>query len=216
MELLGIGKAGISIVHPGVHLEDFVPADQKADRPTILYLGRLKAYKSVNVLLQAFRSVIAERLEAKLLIAGDGDDETNLKRLAFETLRLGTDRVEFLGRVSEEEKKKLLQNSWMLVNPSMMEGWGIVAIEANACGTPVIASDVPGLRDSVKNPHSGFLVPYGDTNAFAEKMLLLIRDRELRSSMNIGARKWAEGFDWNLSSARMFDVVFSRDESRIL
>ena len=104
----------------------------------------------------------------------------------------------------------------MLVNPSMMEGWGIVAIEANACGTPVIASDVPGLRDSVKNPHSGFLVPYGDVDAFAGKMLLLIRDRELRANMNIDARKWAEQFDWNVSSARMFEAVSVRNEDRLV
>ncbi|QQR77298.1 MAG: glycosyltransferase [Candidatus Moraniibacteriota bacterium] len=216
MELLGIGKAGISVVHPGVHLDDFVPVEQKSDRPTLLYLGRLKAYKSVGVLLHAFKMVVAERPESKLIIAGDGDDEMNLKRLAFETLRLGTDHVEFLGRVSEEEKKKLLQESWMLVNPSMMEGWGIVAIEANACGTPVIASNVPGLRDSVKNPHSGFLVPYGDADAFAEKILLLIRDRELRLNMNISAREWAERFDWNLSSAQLLEVVSVRDENRPL
>ncbi len=216
MELLGMGKAGISIVHPGVRLDDFVPTGEKTDRPTLLYLGRLKAYKSVGVLLHAFKKVLLERPEAKLLIAGDGDDESSLKRLAFETLRLGTDHVEFLGRVSEEEKKRLLQESWMLVNPSMMEGWGIVAIEANACGTPVIASDVPGLRDSVKNPHSGFLVPYGDVDAFAEKILLLIRDRELRANMNIDARKWAEQFDWNVSSARMFEAVSVRNEDRLV
>jgi glycosyltransferase involved in cell wall biosynthesis len=104
----------------------------------------------------------------------------------------------------------------MLVNPSMMEGWGIVAIEANACGTPVIASDVPGLRDSVKNPHSGFLVPYGDVDAFAEKILLLIRNRELRTNMNVDARKWAEQFDWNVSSTRMFEAVSVRNDDRFV
>lgn len=216
MELLGIGKAGISIVYPGVRLDEFVPSEQKTDRPTLLYLGRLKAYKSVGVLLHAFKKVLMERPEAKLIIAGDGDDEARLKQLAFETLRLGVDRVEFTGRVSEEEKKRLLQESWMLVNPSMMEGWGIVAIEANACGTPVIASDVPGLRDSVKNPHSGFLVPYGDVDAFAEKILLLIRNRELRTNMNVDARKWAEQFDWNVSSTRMFEAVSVRNDDRFV
>ncbi len=216
MEALGIGKAGISIVHPGVRLDEFTPAPNKTDRPNILYLGRLKAYKSVDVLLRAFKEVIAERPEAKLIIAGDGDEESTLKKLAFEELRLGKDHVEFLGHISEERKKTLLQESWMLVNPSMMEGWGIVAIEANACGTPVIASDVPGLRDSVKNPHSGFLVPYGSEDAFAEKILLLIRDRELRNSMSRGAREWAENFDWNISSARMLAAISVVDDSNTL
>lgn len=217
MEALGIGKAGISIVHPGVRLDEFIPdLDRKTDRPMILYLGRLKAYKSVDVLLRAFRSVMSERPEARLVIAGDGDEEPALKRLAFEVLRLGSDRVEFVGHVSEEKKRSLLQEAWMLVNPSMMEGWGIVSIEANACGTPVIASDVPGLRDSVKNPHSGFLVPYGDADAFADKILLLIRDRELRLGMNRDARKWAEGFDWNQSSRQMFSAVFVTHDEELL
>jgi glycosyltransferase involved in cell wall biosynthesis len=216
MEALGIGKAGIRIVHPGVHLDEFVPSERKTDRPTILYLGRLKAYKSIDVLLRAFRSVIAERPEAELIIAGDGDEESALKRLAFEELRLGSERVRFVGHVSEEKKKALLQDAWMLINPSMMEGWGIVAIEANACGTPVVASDVPGLRDSVKNPHSGFLVPYGDADAFAEKMLLLIRDRELRLGMNRGAREWAERFDWNVSSKLMFEAISVSNDERVI
>lgn len=211
MERLGIGKAGITVVHPGVSLEFFAKGT-KHRRPSILYLGRLKEYKSVDVLLSAFRKVIGEHPEAELVIAGDGDDEKRLKRIAYEELRLGSDRVKFVGHVSEEEKRSLLQRAWMLVNPSMMEGWGIVAIEANACGTPVVASNVPGLRDSVKNPHSGFLVPYGDVDAFAERMLDIIRDRNLRKQLSIGAREWAEEFDWNASSEKMFDTLFSKKE----
>ncbi len=218
MESIGIGKAGIKIVHPGVQLDEFLPADRKTDRPTVLYLGRLKAYKSVDVLLRAFRRVIIERPESRLVIAGDGDEIGRLRQLAFEELRLGRDRVEFLGFVDEEKKKSLLQEAWMLVNPSMMEGWGIVAVEANACGTPVIASDVPGLRDSVRNSLSGFLVPYGDAEALAEKMLLLIRDRKLREDMNQCAREWAEHFDWNSSSKLLFDAVAvkKQDSSSLL
>lgn len=211
MERLGIGKAGITVVHPGVSLEFFTKG-AKSRRPLILYLGRLKEYKSVDVLLSAFRKVIGEHPEAELVIAGDGDDEKRLKHIAFETLRLGSERVKFVGHVSEEEKRSFLQRAWMLVNPSMMEGWGIVAIEANACATPVIASDVPGLRDSVKNPHSGFLVSYGDADVFAEKMLLLIRDRSLRLEMNHGAREWAEEFDWDTSSRKMFHVLFPEEK----
>ncbi|QQS20960.1 MAG: glycosyltransferase [Candidatus Moraniibacteriota bacterium] len=206
---LGLGKAGVSIVHPGVLLDEFVPSERKSETPLILYLGRLKAYKSVDILLRAFHQVRSERPEARLVIAGNGDEEQALKYLAYEELRLGTNHVEFLGYVSEEIKKRLLREAWMLVNPSKMEGWGIVSIEANACGTPVIASDVPGLRDSV-NTQSGFLIPYGDVDLFAEKMLLLIRDRELRLGMNREAREWAEGFDWDVSSKQLFSAVFAK------
>ena len=80
-----------------------------------------------------FRIVLAERPEAKLVIAGDGEEKKNLMRLASE-LHLSEDQIQFVGWVSDEKKIELLQSAWMLVNPSFMEGWGIVAIEASACG----------------------------------------------------------------------------------
>lgn len=111
--------------------------------------------------------------------------------------------VDFTGRVGEEEKVTLLQKAWVAVNPSLMEGWGITTIEANACGTPVVASNVPGLRDSVMNPHAGYLVEYGDVDAFAERILKIMENDELREKMNGAALKWASNFSWKKTS-RLF------------
>ena len=205
MEEIGLGQAGIEIVHPGVHLKRLA-IGTKTPQPTILYLGRLKAYKSVDVLIRAFQMVVKERPEAKLLIAGCGEEEGYLKRLARD-LRLNDRQIQFLGRVSEEEKVKLLQGSWVVVNPSFMEGWGIVVIEANACGTPVIASDIPGLRDSVCDTGTGYLVEYGDSKAFSEHILTIIRDAKLREALGSEARVWAERFDWQQSSAKFLAVI---------
>ncbi len=205
MQEIGLGKSGIDIVHPGVHLSR-LDAGQKTAHPTILYLGRLKAYKSVDVLIRAFQMVIKERPEAKLIIAGSGEEEKHLKHLARE-LRLNDEQVVFPGKVTEEEKITLLQSAWVVVNPSFMEGWGIVVIEANACGTPVIASDIPGLRDSVKNADTGYLVEYGDTKAFAESILMIIRDTKLRETMALAGRTWASNFDWQASSVKFLSVI---------
>lgn len=203
----GIGQAGIFIVHPGINKEEFEPIlVEKTLSPTILYLGRLKAYKSINVLIQAFRVVLSERPDARLVIAGSGDEETHLKRLAKE-LRLTSEQIQFVGQVSQTEKVRLLQSSWMLVNPSFMEGWGIVAIEANACGTPVIASDVPGLRDSVRDGQAGYLLPYGDVAAFSDSILQIIRNRELRLQMGDNARAWADNFSWERASTAFLSVI---------
>jgi glycosyltransferase involved in cell wall biosynthesis/cellulose synthase/poly-beta-1,6-N-acetylglucosamine synthase-like glycosyltransferase/O-antigen/teichoic acid export membrane protein len=210
MQALGLGKAGITVVHPGVDREDFsrvlVP---KSIYPTVLYLGRLKAYKSVNVLIQAFRIVLSERPEARLIIAGDGEEREHLKRLAHE-LRLSPDQVKFVGHIRHKEKVKLLQEAWMLVNPSFMEGWGIVAIEASAAGTPVIASDVPGLRDSVKHEGTGYLVEYGDVKGFAERIHLIIRDKELREGLAMNAREWAGNFSWSKSSEAFLRALMEK------
>ncbi|MEK7576586.1 MAG: glycosyltransferase [Patescibacteria group bacterium] len=205
MDGLGLGKrVGIDVVTPGVDLEKLC-VGEKSSTPTVLYLGRLKAYKSIDVLIKAFRLVLSKTPTARLVIAGFGEEESKLKRLARE---LQIDRqVDFKGKVSEDEKLYLLQSAWMLVNPSMMEGWGITTIEANACGTPIIASDVPGLRDSIHNPHTGFLVPYGDWREFAARIEMMIEDHKLREEMNNNAVSWAQNFDWLRRSNIFLSVI---------
>lgn len=208
---LGIGQAGIQVVHPGVHLASFV-AGQKSSQPIVLYLGRLKAYKSINVLILAFKNVIEHNSLARLIIAGSGEEEGNLKRLVGE---LGLDdKVFFAGKVSEQEKIRLLQEAWVAVNPSFMEGWGITTIEANACGTPMVAADVPGLRDSVRNPETGYLVPYGNSQAFAASILKLIENKQLRDHMGQEAVIWAQNFDWQKSSQDFMSIIENALSSR--
>ncbi|MDD2807156.1 MAG: glycosyltransferase [Patescibacteria group bacterium] len=201
---LGLGQAGIEIVHPGVHLNDLKPG-QKSVYPEILYLGRLKAYKSINVLLEAFKIVSEKIPNAKLVIAGSGEEDYKLKKL-MTNLNL-SDKVSFTGKVNEQQKISLLQKAWVLVNPSFMEGWGITTIEANACATPVIASDVPGLRDSVSNPHTGYLVEYGNRQEFADKMVELIINEKLRHSMMVQCLDWANKFDWIKTSNNFLAII---------
>ncbi len=202
---LGLGRAGIYIVNPGVNLEK-LRIGNKSEKPLALYLGRLKAYKSIEVLIKAFKLVLGENPEASLVISGDGEEEENLKSLADKS-GIGRNKIRFAGKVSEKEKISLLQKAWVLVNPSMMEGWGIVVIEANACGTPVVASNVPGLCDSIRNPSTGYLVKYGDEKEFAEHILKIIQDKNLRDSMGIQARAWAENFDWRNSGDKFMSII---------
>lgn len=205
MEKIGIGEAGIEVVYNGVDLREFNLGD-KSLRPMVLYLGRLRAYKSVDVLIRAFKKVTQKYDNAILVIAGSGDAEKYLRNLSRE-MGFRDDQIVFMGRVSEEEKIKLLQSAWVLVNPSFAEGWGVVVIEANACGTPVIASDVPGLRDSVQENESGHLVSYGDIEGFADKIVYVFDNKEYRDELNLKARKWAENFDWEKSSQEFLSLV---------
>ncbi len=204
IQALGLGAAGIDIVHPGVNLRNLAPGE-KSLHPTILYLGRLKAYKSVDVLIRAFEKVVAQIPDAELLIAGGGEEESTLKRLASD-LKL-SDHISFEGKVSDADKVSLMQRAWLFVNPSFMEGWGITTIEANACATPVVASNVPGLRDSVRNPHTGYLVEHGNVDKFAERMLNILSDKGLRQRMSIEALAWAGQFDWEKSGSRFLAII---------
>ncbi|PIR69298.1 MAG: hypothetical protein COU47_04370 [Candidatus Niyogibacteria bacterium CG10_big_fil_rev_8_21_14_0_10_46_36] len=204
IQQLGFKVKSVEVVHPGIDPHALHTAE-KSEVPMVLYLGRLKAYKSIDVLLRAFKIVLEDIPDARLVIAGSGEEEGYLKRL---TVDLGLSRaVEFKGRVSEEKKIRLLQRAWVMVNPSLMEGWGITTIEANACGTPIVASDVPGLRDSVKNADTGYLVSYGSSKEFAERIGLIMRDRKLRNVMSGNAVAWAKNFDWRRSSNTFLSII---------
>jgi glycosyltransferase involved in cell wall biosynthesis len=130
-----------------------------------------------------------------LEIAGAGDYRPALERLA-RSLDLH-DRVRFLGRVPEAEKVALLRRAWGLVFASPKEGWGITNLEAAACGTPVVASDSPGIRESVRNGETGFLVPHGDIAAMAQAMSRLAGSPDLVRRLGERARRFAEGFTWD-------------------
>ncbi len=199
----GLTKVKPSIVYNGVDLSTYIPG-KKADKPTALYLGRLKYYKSVHVFLKAAAQVLKKIPDAQFIVAGDGEEIIKLRHLAS---RLGImSSVTFTGKVQEDEKIALYQQAWVFVNPSFMEGWGITSIEANACGTPVIASDVPGLRDSVRE-ESGILVPFGEVDLFADAIIELLTNKKKRTELSETSQKWASRFDWNKSAAKGLEVI---------
>ncbi|MCX7997151.1 MAG: glycosyltransferase [Patescibacteria group bacterium] len=204
MQELGIGKAGIHIVHPGVDTSRMVPGE-KHKKPLVLYVGRLKKYKSVHLFLKAIPLIKKKVPDATFVIAGDGEER---KRLTLLTEKLGiADVVTFTGKVSESKKLELYQKAWVFVNPSSMEGWAITNIEANACGTPVVAADVPGMRDSVRDGVSGFLVEYGNVNKLADSVCKLILEADTRESISMKAYRWAKRFNWDVGANKSLEII---------
>ncbi len=177
----------------------------KTNFPTVGYLGRLKKYKSVEHLLEAFRIVLDSFPQARLLIVGEGDHRPALESYAS-SLNI-TAAVHFTGFVPDETKVDLLNQMDVAVSCSAKEGWGLTVIEANACGVPTIASNVPGLRDSVLDGRTGLLYEYGNIEQLAEKILLLMRDKKLRSRFSQEALRWAKSFDWNRSADSMLELL---------
>jgi glycosyltransferase involved in cell wall biosynthesis len=102
--------------------------------------------------------------------------------------------------VGEEEKLRLLRRAWLHVLTSSKEGWGISNLEAAACGTPSVSTDVPGLRESVLHGETGLLVPHGNVPALADAIGGLIRDPTARERLGRQARAFAERFSWNGSA----------------
>ncbi len=197
----GVPREDIEVIYPGVDSAWYVPdpATPRAEGPTFLYVGRLKRYKGVEIALRALSEARRRQPDIALEIAGQGDDRPRLERLAGE---LGVEgAVRFLGFVTEEEKRRLLRRAWAVVFPSPKEGWGISNVEAAACGTPALASDSPGLRESVRHGETGFLVPHGDWRRLAERMLTLAADAALVARLGRGARAFAESLTWDRTAA---------------
>ncbi|HEU4993511.1 MAG TPA: glycosyltransferase family 4 protein [Gemmatimonadaceae bacterium] len=189
----GIPRNNITVIYPGIDTTGFTPAPAaRAPRPTFAYLGRLKKYKGVHHVIAAFARMT--RTDSTLLIAGAGDYRAALEHQAT-SLDLGN-RVRFLGRVSEPEKLALLRQAWGLVFASPKEGWGITNLEAAACATPVVASNSPGIRESVRDGETGFLVPHGDVAAMAASLDQLASSRDLVERLGRNARSFAESFTW--------------------
>lgn len=198
----GFRRDDITVIPNGVDLSFYSPdpAEPRFERPTLLYLGRLKRYKRVDLILDAFARLIASGVDADLLIVGRGDAEPGLR--AAVSRRSLDGRVRFAGFVDEIEKRRLLRKAWVHVFTSPKEGWGISNLEAAACGTPTVASDSPGLRDSVRPDQTGFLVPHGDTAALAERVRTLIEQPSLRERLAQGARAFALEFSWDRAAER--------------
>jgi glycosyltransferase involved in cell wall biosynthesis len=200
----GIPRDDISIIHCGIDRETYSPDDSvsKYDCPTILYLGRIKKYKSIQHAILALKRIRSKLPDARLMVVGNGDYLPKLKDLAA-SLEL-TDAVEFTGYVPLEDKLERLRRAHVAILPSLKEGWGLTNIEANAVGTTVVAANSPGLRDSVDNGSSGFLYEYGNIDELTDKLTLILSDAETRRRLEQGALRWAEKFNWD-SAARSFE-----------
>jgi glycosyltransferase involved in cell wall biosynthesis len=190
----GIPRANVQVIYQGVDTVRHTPDPaSRSVTPLFAYLGRLKRYKGVDIVIRAFARMRTPG--ATLEIAGAGDYRPALEDLAS-SLDLGA-RVRFLGRVSEADKLLLLRRAWALTFASPKEGWGITNMEAAACGTPVVASNSPGIRESVQDGRTGFLVPHGNIDAMTAALERLARDPALVTAMGQAGRTFAETLTWD-------------------
>jgi glycosyltransferase involved in cell wall biosynthesis len=171
----------------------------------LFHVGRLKRYKGVGTLIRALALVRGQAPEARLVIGGSGDDRPYLEKLARDA-GVG-DAVEFRGYLGEAEKVRLYNEAAVFLNASLKEGWGLTSVEANACGTPVVASDAPGLRDSVRHGETGLLAAPDDPAAFAAAILSILRDPETAARLRAGALAWAAVHDWDRAFEATRDVL---------
>ncbi|HXF63596.1 MAG TPA: glycosyltransferase [Caldilineaceae bacterium] len=224
VELYDADPAKIAIIPPGVDLERFHPipkdaAKRKVGIPcgdaNILFAGRIEPLKGIDTLLRAMSILQARHPEAVrqtcvAIIGGDpwADDlDDEMARLQALRHDLGIhDLVTFLGAKDQDVLPYYYAAAEMVVMPSHYESFGMVALEAMAMGTPVIASEVGGLAYLIKHGENGFHVPSRNPEALAARILQLLEDRPLRNRLGAQARVYARSFAWDAIVQRMFCV----------
>jgi glycosyltransferase involved in cell wall biosynthesis len=190
----GIPRGSIRVIYNGVDSNRLTPdPSERSEAPLFVYLGRLKKYKRVDLVIRAFADLNVPG--ATLEIAGTGDYRAPLEGLV-KSLGL-SDRVSLLGFISEQAKLHLLRRAWASILASPKEGWGISNLEAAACGTPVIAANSPGIRESVIDGETGFLVSPDDPQAMTAAMRGLVQSPDLVAALGAAARRFAEKFTWD-------------------
>lgn len=207
----------MTVIPPGVDTGHFypIPADEakqfiglKPDNRMILFVGRIEPLKGVDTLIQAVsnldKSLTGRRHPVHLAIIGGepdvspeemSDEMTRLQNLCDELCMGGM--VVFLGKRAQDTLPYYYSAAEVLVMPSLYESFGMVALEAMACGTPVIASEVGGLGYLVQDGVTGYTVPDSDPGALCEKLSILLGNPQLRSEMGTRAAEYAREYEWS-------------------
>lgn len=203
----GIKKDRITVIYAGIADALHVSESHviQTPFPSLVYIGRLKEYKHVDLIIKAAALLKKHFPTLQLRIVGHGSALDDLQLLS-RSLQLHN-TVSFYGYVSEKEKKKVLMESWIGVQTSSNEGWGLAVTEAGACGIPTVASNSPGLRESVQDGETGFVVPHGDVDALVEKIRLLLTDAPLRERMGKSARVFASRFTWDETAKHALEFI---------
>ncbi len=215
LERRGIPGGSIDVVPCGMDADAYSPDPSVRVEPgSILYVGRIKKYKGIQFLLEAVALLGRRGVPARLRVVGSGD---YLGRLRDRAGALGiSSSVEFTGFVEEAAKLTELRRAWVAALPSEKEGWGLTVVEANACGTPVVASDSDGLRDSVRHGETGLLVPHGNAEALADALQSILGDASLRARLSDGGLAWARSFTWERTAEGTISAMERAASSRPL
>ncbi|OGE41638.1 hypothetical protein A3B45_03545 [Candidatus Daviesbacteria bacterium RIFCSPLOWO2_01_FULL_39_12] len=196
-DLIGWGIAGrdIKVIHNGVNIPK-VEITAKEKRKTLIFLGALSKDKGIEDAIKVFSKIAEKKTNFQFWVVGKSDPEY----LKF--LKKGCkdaniqNKVKFWGYVWENKKFELLSKAHVLINPSIREGWGLVVIEAAAVGTPTVAFDVPGLRDSIIEGKTGLLCSKNTVDDLVENILELVENKQKYLKMRREAISYSRNFSW--------------------
>ena len=208
----------IEVIPCGVDVELFRPSDQGLarrklglqDSKVVLFVGRLEPLKGVDILLRAVAQLEQGDSVKTLIVGGDLEEDREMDRLQSLSRELGiSTQVSFLGRLDQQELPTYYNAADICVVPSYYESFGLVALEAMACGTPVIASRVGGLPTIVKAGFTGYLIPWRCPEPFADVLDILLGNQAIRNAMGKASRKAALTMQWPVVVDKLVDSYHS-------
>lgn len=189
----GYDPERIAIISEGLQIEPINALSdiKKFTRPTMLSLGALRAMKQTLDQIKAFEIAKQSIPDLQLKIAGDASDAYGQKVLAYIKQSPFRNDIEYLGRVSQEHKKELMQRCHFITVTSIKEGWGLIVTEAASQGTPAVVYNVDGLRDSVRHNETGLVTDKNTPNALANKITELLRHPKQFAQLQKNAWEWS-------------------------
>ncbi len=231
VRLYGADPERVYVLAPGIDLVTFQPLERSDARRKIgygpgrllLFVGRLERLKGVEIAIRAM-ALLSDREhdDLRLIVLGEDSregDESEKERLKAVASALGVrDRVDFLGSVAHHELPYFYAAADVCVMPSYSESFGLVALEAQACGRPVVASGVSGLRSVVRDEVSGYLIESDDPATYAERIGRLLANPELAQQMGRRGRLLAQRFSWTQTADRLeglFEDVIESGHARV-
>ncbi len=216
--LYEVSPSRVEVIAPGVDLDLFKPTNKQAARDSlgvlednvVLYVGRLEPIKGVDILVQAVADLDMVGSTRLLIVGGDRGTVSPAGGLGTLAGSLGiAEKVTFTGPVPQSELPTYYGAADVLVLPSHYESFGLVALEAMACGTPVVVSRVGGLKTFVRNGESGYLIPWRCPDPFSEQIEVMLANPSLRSAMGAAALETARRMGWSGVSSRLMEFYDS-------
>ncbi len=201
-DMVKLGISDVVITGEGIEPLGAPAQHNKEQHPTIIYLGRVKKYKRIGLLVEACQLVRETHPQLALWIVGTGDALAALKERVKEK-----DWVSLYGFADEPTKAELLSRAWVFATSTSKEGFGLTVIEANAHGLPAVGIDVAGIRDSISDGYSGLLVDEHTAHALASAIERLVSDDELREKLSKNALEWAQRFSWDSVSDTISQLI---------
>ena len=208
-----VDASKIRVAPNGVDTEIFKPNDSAQIRqqiglgeaPCLLFVGGLVPRKGLSYLVEAAKKVVKEKLNTQILIVGDGPLRTKLISTIASAGLAGNFR--FMGSLKDSELPKIYNCADVFVLPSVQEGQGIVLLEAQASGVPVVAFDAGGVKEAMRDGETGLLIKPGDTDSFAEGLIKLLNNKASRVTLGQNGRKYVNtNYTWDVCTKKMLEV----------